>query len=212
MLLAAVGLATYWGVTVAGQDLARTLAIAEGETEENARSSAKFAYALVQATGGGIGLLLFGPTCQWLGRRKAFQLAHILAILIVPVACFVPKSYNQLLLILPVYGALTMWMHAGYAVYFPELFPTRLRALGTSFCFNGGRIVAAVMLPLSGLIKGLPGMSLPKSLTLLSSTYLLGLIVLRFMPETKDQPLPEDDSSPVLNDHFTENMKITRID
>lgn len=191
MLLAAVGLATYWGVTVAGQDLANNLALAEGKTKDQAQSSAKFAYAIVQATGGGIGLLLFGPACQKLGRRRAFMLAHVLAILIVPVACFVPKTYNQLLLILPVFGALTMWMHAGYAVYFPELFPTRLRALGASVCFNGGRIVAAVMLPLSGMIKGLPGMTLPKALTLLSATYLLGLVVLQFMPETKDTPLPE---------------------
>ena len=37
---------------------------------------------------------------------------------------------RQLLWVLPFYGAFTLAMHAGYAVYFPELFPARLRALG----------------------------------------------------------------------------------
>jgi MFS family permease len=191
LLLAAVGLATYWGVTVAGQDLARNFAMREGRTEAEAQADSKFAYTVAQATGGGVGLLLFGPFCQWAGRRKAFALAHVMAIAIVPLTCLLPQSYNQLLIFLPLYGALTMWMHAGYAIYFPELFPTRLRALGTSFCFNGGRIVAAVMLPISGRIKGLPGLGLPLALCIISSTYLLGLIILRYLPETKNQPLPE---------------------
>lgn len=191
LLLAAVGLATYWGVTVAGQDLARNFALKAGKTPQQAQADAKFAYTVAQATGGGIGLLLYGPFCQWAGRRRAFALAHLFAIVIVPITCLVPQSYQQLLIFLPFYGALTMWMHAGYAIYFPELFPTRLRALGTSFCFNGGRIVAAIMLPISGRIKALPGLSLPWALTFLASTYLLGFIVLQFLPETKNQPLPE---------------------
>ena len=37
-------------------------------------------------------------------------------------------------------------MHAGYAIYFPELFPTRLRATGSSVCFNLGRVLGAVIL------------------------------------------------------------------
>ncbi|MEZ6045947.1 MAG: hypothetical protein R3C11_10295 [Planctomycetaceae bacterium] len=48
----------------------------------------------------------------------------------------------------------TLGMHAGYAIYFPELFPTHLRATGTSFCFNGGRLVAVPVLLFSGWLKG----------------------------------------------------------
>jgi len=191
MLLAAVGLATYWGVTVAGQDLARTFALRDNVAPAQAESEGKFAYSIVQATGGGIGLIAFGPLCSWLGRRRAFILAHLLGLAIVPFACFVPQTYHQLLVVLPFYGAFTFGMHAGYAVYFPELFPARLRALGASMCFNGGRIIAAVMVPLAGFVKGLPGMSLPMALSLLSLTYLLGLVVILFLPETKGQPLPE---------------------
>jgi hypothetical protein len=191
VLLAGVGLATFWSITIAGQDLAKTFALADGRSSTDAAQFAKFAYSLVQATGGGLGLVMFGPLCQWIGRKRAFALAHLLAILVVPLACYLPQTSGQLLLILPLYGALTMGMHAGYAIYFPELFPTRLRALGTSLCFNGGRIVAAAMLPFAGWVKGREGMSLPLALTCLSATYLLGLVVLQFLPETKDRPLPE---------------------
>jgi len=43
----------------------------------------------------------------------------------------------------PVMGFCQLSLFAGYAIYFPELFPTRLRSTGTSFCYNVGRFVAA---------------------------------------------------------------------
>jgi hypothetical protein len=82
-------------------------------------------------------------------------------------------------------------MHAGYAIYFPELFPTHLRATGAGFCFNAGRVVAASLLWLSGWVKSLPGMDLRMAVMLLGLLFLLGLVIIYFLPETKDQPLPE---------------------
>jgi MFS family permease len=191
MLLAAVGLGSFWGVVIAGQDLAREFLLAHGVDQKEAAEKAKFAYGIVQTAGGGLGLLAFGPICARLGRRRTFALLHIGAFLIVPVTCFLPTSYTMLLVILPVFGFLTLGMHAGYAIYFPELFPNHLRATGTGFCFNGGRILAASMLFISGKVKALPGMSLPMAMTMLASVYLLGLLVLVFLPETKGKSLPE---------------------
>lgn len=191
VLLAAVGLATFWAVTVAGQALARYVLIRNGAEELAAEQSSRLAYSIVQATGAGIGLVMFGPMSQWLGRRRAFAFVHLGAVIVVPTVCYLPQTYTQLLVMLPIYGFFTTAMHAGYAVYFPELFPARLRALGASVCFNGGRIVAAVMLPLSGYVKSLPALTLPMALSLLSLTYLLGLVTLIFLPETRNQPLPE---------------------
>lgn len=152
---------------------------------------AKFAYGIVQTAGGGLGLVLFGPLCARLGRRRAFIYIHIAAFLIVPITCYVPSTYNQLLLLLPVFGFLTLGMHAGYAIYFPELFPNHLRATGTGFCFNVGRVLAASVLYFSGWLKSLPGMDLRLALSLLGTLFLLGLVIVVFLPETKDQPLPE---------------------
>jgi hypothetical protein len=56
---------------------------------------------------------------------------------------------------------------------------------------NGGRIVAASALVLSGWLKSLPGMDLRLAITLLGLLFPLGLVIIFFLPETKDRPLPE---------------------
>ena len=191
MLLAAVGLGTFWSVTVAGQDLALWRLLADGVSREQAGPTAKFAYGIVQAAGGGLGLLAFGPICALIGRKATFVLFHLLALVIVPVVCFLPQSYTQLLILLPIFGFLTLGMHSGYAVYFPELFPTHIRATGTSFCFNGGRLLAVPVLYLSGQLKSTEGMELPWAVTGLSLLFLLGIVLILFLPETRGRELPE---------------------
>ncbi|MFQ6131945.1 MAG: MFS transporter [Armatimonadota bacterium] len=191
MLLAAIGLGSFWAVTVAGQGLAREVLLREGVPEEVAVEKAKFAYGIVETTGAGLGLLAFGPLCVRLGRRGTFWLVQACSLVIVPLTCYLPASYGQLLLLLPFFGFFTLSMHAGFAVYFPELFPTHLRATGAGFCFNGGRVLGAVMLCFSGWLKALPGMDLRLAVSLLGTVFLLGLLVVWFLPETKGQPLPE---------------------
>jgi MFS family permease len=190
-LLAAVGLGTFWGVTVAGQDLTLALLLRNGVPPAQAAEHAKFAFGIVQTVGGGLGLLSFGPLAERIGRRGAFAFMHLMAFAIVPVICYVPQTYGQMLLLLPIFGFFTLGSHAGYAVYFPELFPDRLRATGTSVCFNGGRLVAAPILWFSGVLKGMPGMDLRHAILLLSTLFLAGLVLLLFLPETRGEPLPE---------------------
>lgn len=189
VLLAAVGLGTFWGVIIAGQDLTRQLLERNGVPAGEASQRAMFAYGIVQAAGGGLGLLAFGPLAERLGRRGAFALMHLLAAAVVPVACYLPQTYAQMLVILPVFGFLTLSVHAGYAVYFPELFPDHLRATGAGVCFNGGRLLAAPILWISGWLKG--QVELPLAVTLLGGLFLLGLGLVWLLPETKGRPLPE---------------------
>lgn len=191
MALAAVGLGTFWSVTVAGQNLAELRLEADGVSADLIDAKSKFAYGIVQTTGGGLGLIAFGMLCQKFGRKPTFIGYHVLALAIVPIVCFVPQSYTQLLLLLPIFGFLTLGIHAGYAVYFPELFPTRLRATGTSFCFNGGRLAAVPILLYSGDLKGSGEVSLPWAVTGLSLLFLLGIVIVCFLPETKGRELPE---------------------
>lgn len=191
LLLASVGLGTFWGVTVAGQDLTQHLLLRQGVEIEIARERAKFAYGIVQATGGGLGLLAFGPLASRFGRRRTFIGMQLAALVVVPLVCFAPTRYWHLLVLLPLYGFCTLGIHAGFAIYFPELFPTRLRATATGFCFNGGRLVAASVLVFSGWLKARPGMDLRLAVTLLSGLFLTGIVFAALMPETRDQPLPE---------------------
>jgi hypothetical protein len=57
-------------------------------------------------------------------------------------------------------------------------------------CFNGGRLVAALMLWLSGSLK--EHIDLRLAIVMLSSLYLLGVVWLLFLPETKGRALPEE--------------------
>jgi len=122
MVLAAVGLGTFWGVTVAGQDLMSHLLAKLGWDKAAAEQEAKFAYGIVQATGGGLGMLAFGPICERIGRKRTFFLMQMLALIVIPIVCFLPQTHWQMLIALPVLGFVTLSIHAGFAVYFPEHF------------------------------------------------------------------------------------------
>ncbi len=191
MALAAVGLGTFWAVTVGGQQLAREFLADSGLDHGQIQRKSQIAYGIIQTIGGGIGLVLFGPISARFGRKRTFIWWHILAFVMVPIACFVPQTYGQLLFILPIFGFFTLGMHAGYAVYFPELFPTRLRATGTSFCFNGGRLIAVPVLFFSGWLKSQPDVSLPTALTQLGLLFFVGAVLMMFLPETRGKDLPD---------------------
>jgi len=190
MLLAAVGLATFWGVTVAGQDLAKELLLRNGVAEKEAIERAKFAYGFIETAGGGLGLLAFGPICVRLGRKRAFALMQLAALIIVPITCYLPKTYWQLLLLLPVFGFLTLSIHAGFAIYFPELFPTAIRATAQGFCYNFARFFSAAGPLLAGVLTTTHGSFAPAIATI-GSVYLIGLVILIFARETHGQALPD---------------------
>src|SRR5262249_18676341 len=101
----------------------------------------------------------------------------------------------DVLWMIPLMGACQLSMFGGYAIYFPELFPTRLRSTGTSFCYNVGRLVAAVGPFTLGLLTSrvFKGFEDPMRLAGVSMcvVFLVGLLALPFAPETKGKPLPE---------------------
>jgi hypothetical protein len=101
---------------------------------------------------------------------------------------------------IPLMGFCQLSLFGGYAIYFPELFPTRLRSTGTSFCYNVGRLVAAVgPLTLGYLTKEVYGSYQKINPTLpfryagvtMCAVFLIGLLALPFAPETQGKPLPE---------------------
>ncbi len=145
-------------------------------------------------TGGGIGLLCFAPLSQRLGRRNAFLLFHVGAFVLTVVIFWTAHSLIGLMLILPIFGFFTLAMHAGYAIYFPELYPTRLRSTGTGFCFNMARIIVVPVLLLFAWLQNEQdgfGLSLSQAMLVLSSLFLVGALLSVLGPETRGQPLPE---------------------
>jgi MFS family permease len=206
--LAVIGLATFWGVHIYGKDFALRRARTDFEVQAgvaeaplDARQavwkqhqqqikSAEMLGMFLTTTGGGLGLLSFGPICEWLGRRKAFMVFHIggLALGVLLFQTYARWSSPVFGILLVLFGFWTLGMHAGYAIYFPELYPTRLRSLGSGFCFNFARFTTALMLVINGYLQQ-QHVSFESAGTFLSTLFLAGVIVVWFGPETKGTTL-----------------------
>jgi len=126
---------------------------------------------------------------QRIGRRFGFFVALVGCFVAVPAAFYFTTSFATAVVFFFMMCYMLLFLLGGFAVYFPEIFPTRLRSTGTGFCYNVARYITAGALFFSGaLVKnyGLRNMVFGVSIV-----FALGLIVVYFAPETKDKPLPE---------------------
>jgi MFS family permease len=140
------------------------------------------------------GMFGFGALAERIGRKPTFALALIAAFVSTACVFWFLKELWQIFVLVPIMGFCQLSLFAGYAIYFPELFPTRLRSTGTSFCYNVGRFVAAIgPIIQAQLVKAFADTneSLRWAGVTMSIVFLVGLCVLPFLPETKGRPLPE---------------------
>ena len=88
-------------------------------------------------------------------------------------------------------GGITAGFYGILPLYLPELFPTRVRAMGSGFTFNAGRLIAAVGAVGSGaLVNAFQG-DFARMCSVISLVYVFGLVLIWFAPETKGKALPE---------------------
>ncbi len=141
-----------------------------------------------------LGMFGFGNLSQRIGRKPTFALALVAAFISTAIVFWTLQDLWQIFVLVPIMGFCQLSLFGGYAVYFPELFPTRLRSTGTSFCYNVGRFVAAfgplVKIWLNGFFAYTPEPTRYAGVTM-CGVFLLGLTVLPFLPETLGKPLPE---------------------
>ncbi len=219
MLLCVAGVVGLWGVGFFSPELvgpaieASLKAQGISAADLGAEKGLWISYNLiVQNLGAFAGMIVFSKICHAFGRKKAFAGGFIMAF---AATVFFFKSFSGKgdIWMSAVMGFFQLGLFAGFAIYLPELFPTRLRSTGTSFCYNVGRFIAASgPFTLGALQKSLGDKAiaaLPATAEAvqktaakldafrdaacwLSSIYLVGLLVLPFLPETKGQPMPED--------------------
>jgi hypothetical protein len=140
------------------------------------------------------GMFGFGALAQRIGRKPTFAIGFVVAFISTAAVFWFLKERSQIFWMVPIMGFCQLSLFAGYAIYFPELFPTYLRSTGTSFCYNVGRFVAAtgplIQARLLGLFSG-SDESLRGAGVTMCVVFLVGLLVLPFLPETRGNPLPE---------------------
>jgi MFS family permease len=145
---------------------------------------------LFQDVGSLLGMFAFTFAASYFNRRTAFLGAFLLCLCSVSYVFYSLKTAADVLWMLPLMGFATLSCFAGYSIYFPEIFPTRLRGTGVGFCYNTVRYLAAPFPFLLGWLSTL--MPFRTVAVIMSSIYLVGIIALIWAPETKGQPLPED--------------------
>lgn len=166
--------------------------------KSNVESARTYAY-LLNMLGAAVGMWLFTQVANLVSRKFAFAVGYVAALVITVGAYWKMNSPQDAYWMMFLMGAAQLGLFAGFAIYLPEIFPSRLRSTGISFCYNLGRFAAAAGSFSSAVLtqKVFAGYESPLpfrySAITMCAIFLIGLLVLPFAPETKGKPLPEDD-------------------
>jgi len=157
---------------------------------------------IVQNIGAFFGMIVFTKMAQRYGRKPVFAVAFVAAFISTAATFKFLSQPWHIFTLIPVMGFCQLALFAGFAIYLPELFPTRLRSTGTSFCYNVGRFLAASGPFTLGILQAhlASGAATPDAkleafrtaCVWVSLVFLVGLVALFFLPETKGRPMPED--------------------
>jgi MFS family permease len=192
--LAFAGVVGLWGIGFFAVDLFRVV-LDRTDMSEGAKTTWTGVISLLQNLGGFAGIYAFTHLTQRVGRRKAFAVAYVLALVATAFTFWNLRDFSDIFWMIPIMGFCQLALFGGFSIYLPELFPTRLRSTGTSFCYNVGRFVAALGPLALGLLTSrvYAGTDEPMRYAgvTMSLVFLVGLMVLPFAPETHRQPLPD---------------------
>lgn len=185
--LATIGVIGFWGISTWTPELLRS--ILDPELSDLAKERYVSLAGMAQNLGGFFGALCFAAVANKYGRRPAFAIALIGSSIVIPMTFMYTTTFTLALAFFFSMGFVLLFFLGGFAVYFPELFPTRLRATGTGFCYNVARYLAAFFPAFFGMLAASFGIG--KAAMILSAFFILGLGIVYIAPETKGKPLPE---------------------
>lgn len=187
LMLGVSGMIGLWGIGYFSPELMSTaLTGAPQETIDTVRAWG----TALQDVGAFLGMVTFTAIASLVSRRLAFFFAFLAGMVVTAFVFTSLQTATDAYWMLPMMGFAQLALFAGYSIYFPELFPTRLRGTGVGFCYNTVRYLAAPAPILLGYLSAV--LSFRTAAVLMSSVYLIGMIALIWAPETKGQPLPED--------------------
>ena len=186
LMLGVSGMVGLWGIGFFSPELISTALQGEPQPVIDRVRALGTAF---QDVGAFLGMLAFTFVAAFLSRRAAFFGALVISMAATMFVFRSLQSASDAYWMLPMMGFAQMSVFAGYSIYFPELFPTRLRGTGVGFCYNTVRYLAAPAPILLGYLASL--LSFRTAAVAMSAVYLVGMVALLWAPETKGETLPE---------------------
>ncbi|MEQ1936454.1 MAG: MFS transporter, partial [Fimbriimonadaceae bacterium] len=160
-----------------------------GLAEEVVRARTSYA-TFIQHIGTLGGVFFFPFVARKYGRRVAIGGGFALALAIFWFGLQAKPSYGSILIYAPAVAFAAIGVTAVFGLYFPELFPSRVRATGAGLGYNTARILQSPLPWITGLMMQADKNNPSHGLALAALAYILGMIVVAVAPETKDKPLP----------------------
>jgi MFS family permease len=199
--MALVALVTWWSSNAFIVTVATGLANAEASLQNLTGAALqqliqewnKFA-ADVFDLGGLIGTLLTIPLAKVVGRKPMYIIYFLLSgvAMMLTFGLDLPphdRLWGYFFIGLTVFG-----VFGSFTYYLPELFPTRLRATGSGFCYNSGRIIAAIGPFVVGRVASQGTDTLATAMQMLfwvGAVPLLGLLLMPWVIETRNRVLAD---------------------
>lgn len=137
------------------------------------------------------GVFFFPFIAKLYGRRIAIGGGFALALAIFWFGLKAKPEFEGLRLLAPCFSFAAIGVSAVFGLYFPELFPSAVRATGAGFGYNTARILSAPIPWLTGMLIGQEKGAVAVGVAIASTIYILGILILPLAPETKNQPLPD---------------------
>src|SRR5262249_4332735 len=138
--------------------------------------------------------LLTVPVAKSLGRRPMYALYYLVAGFSVMATFGLPLDPHTRLYMYFFIGLTVFGVFGSFTYYLPELFPTRLRGTGAGFCYNSGRVIAAIGPFIVGGVAARGADALDSALHVLfwvGAVPLAGLLLLPFVVETRGLTLAD---------------------
>ncbi len=144
---------------------------------------------LLYAIGEIFGCIGFGLLAERWGRRGTLVFYLAGSVVITPIVFLFVHDATTFVALQILNGYLTGGLYGWYAVHPPELFPTSIRSSAISIIFNSARFLAMLGPILSSTLIAFFG-GYGVTATILSGFFVIGIVAVFFLPETKGKPLP----------------------
>ncbi|CAG9187635.1 MFS transporter [Cupriavidus pinatubonensis] len=187
-LLSIVATTGWWAISSWLPTFTVSLAKASGAADPGAWGSR---ISIIYTAGAIVAYLASGFIVDAIGRRAFLSMTFVGSLITTIITYHYTATLDGMLIIAPINGFFTLGCaYAWMAIYPCELFTPTVRSTAISFVFNAARLIAWVFPIISGsMIKTFGGVA--HAALIMSSCYVLGIIIPWFLPETRGQGMPE---------------------